>query len=119
MKVLELARRLCGDDERPAATSQARRQRFPNSDPLHCHRVFADVQAQASAHQPAAAWDAEGWRANPSAFVMSSSTLNGMEPLALSVSQPGYVLRRGEVVQSRTAAEISNNPNLSISYLGT
>ena len=38
--------------------------------------------------------------------------------LALSVSQQGYVLRRGEVVQGGTAAEISNNPNLSISYLG-
>ena len=38
--------------------------------------------------------------------------------LALSVSQQGYVLRRGEVVQSGTAAEISNSPNLSISYLG-
>ena len=38
--------------------------------------------------------------------------------LALNVSQQGYVLRRGEVVQSGTAAEISNNPNLSISYLG-
>ena len=38
--------------------------------------------------------------------------------LALNVYQRGYALRRGEVVQSGAAAEIANNPNLSISYLG-
>ena len=51
-----------------------------NGNPLLCHRVFAYVQAQAFARQPAAACDATGRRANPSVFVMSSSTLNGMEP---------------------------------------
>ena len=56
----------------------ARSQRFPNSDPLHCHRVFAEVQAQTCTRQPAAARDAAGWRANPPLFVMPSSTLNSM-----------------------------------------
>ena len=55
-----------------------RPQRFPNSDPLHCRRVFAEVQAQASTRQPAAARGAAGWRAHPPLFVMPSPTLNSM-----------------------------------------
>ncbi len=42
------------------AMDGVRRQRFQNGNPLHRHCVFADVQAQASARQPAAACDATG-----------------------------------------------------------
>lgn len=38
--------------------------------------------------------------------------------LALSVAQQGYVLRRGEVVQSGPAAQLAADPALSAAYLG-
>ena len=38
--------------------------------------------------------------------------------LALSVAQQGYVLRRGEVVQSCPAAQLAADPALSAAYLG-
>ncbi len=38
--------------------------------------------------------------------------------LALSVAQQGYVLRRGEVVQSGPAAKLAADPELSAAYLG-
>ena len=73
-------RRLRGGDERAAATGQARCQRLQDRHALHRHRVFAYVQAQAFALQPIAARHDQGRWDNSSVPVMSSSTLNGIEP---------------------------------------
>ena len=61
--------------------------------PFQRHCVFAHVQAQAPAKQSDAGRYTEIQRASPSLPVMSSSTLNGIEPgLWLSANATQYLL---------------------------
>ena len=67
--------------ERLAAAGQASCQGIQNRQPLHCHRVFAHVQAQAFAAQSVATGDAAGgWMGTSVSLRLSSSTRNGIEP---------------------------------------
>src|SRR5665647_3156205 len=73
---------LCGGHEWFAPAGQASRTGLQNSGQLHCDCLFANVQTQALAKQPTGARFTQIQRANPPLPLMSSSTLNGIEPLS-------------------------------------